>query len=292
MLSVPILSQDRVIGVMNVQTVDVHEYSAAEVEFVLTIAAQAAGIIELSGLRQQLSRQLDLERAAVEQLTVLNAGKSDLLAMLSHDFRGPLAIAKSYVYGLLERLHGDDRDACREIDAELEGLERLTENLMLSLEIESQHALVLDLQEFDLVALADDVCRGFQRVAPTHQLHCDSASDTCRIVADPPKTRSVLVNLVGNAIKYSPDGGTIRTTVHEYPEHVEVIVEDQGIGLAARQVDTIFERYGRGDTALQHGIGGHGLGLFLCKRIVEAHGGSIYARPLAEGSRFIFTLPR
>jgi signal transduction histidine kinase len=291
MLSVPILSQDRVIGVMNVQTVDVHRFSPAEIEFVQTIAAGAAGIIELSGLRQKLGRQLELERAAVEQLTALNAGKSDLLAMLSHDFRGPLAVAKTYVYGLMDRLQGGDRETCCEIDAELEGLERLTDNLMLSLELEAQHAFVLDLEQMDMVELTSEVCRGFKRTTPTHDIVCESSESACWLSADRPKIRSVLVNLVGNAIKYSPRGGRIRTTVRGYADHVEVAVVDQGIGLAARQVESIFERYGRGETALQHGIRGHGLGLFLCKRIVEAHSGTIYARPLERGSHFAFTLP-
>src|SRR5207302_2325737 len=108
MLSVPIVSHDRVIGVMNVQTTDVHEFLPTEVEFVQTLAAQVAGIIELSALRLKLDRQLTLEREAVERLTSLNASKSDLLAMLSHDFRGPLSIAKSYVFGLTARLGGAD----------------------------------------------------------------------------------------------------------------------------------------------------------------------------------------
>jgi signal transduction histidine kinase len=292
MLSVPLLSQDRVIGVMNVQTVDVHDFTEAEIKFVQTIAAQAAGIIELSGLRQKLARQLELEHAAVEQLTALNAGKSDLLAMLSHDFRGPLAIAKSYVHGLMDRLHGDERQACTEIDAELESLERLTDNLMLSLEIEGQQDLALDLEPFDLVELALDVCRGFQRTTLTHSIVCTSEAPECPTLADRSKVRSVLVNLVGNAVKYSPAGGAIRVTVARRPgSHVQVAVEDEGIGLAPRQVETIFERYGRGETAIQHGIRGHGLGLYLCRRIVEAHGGTIEARPLGVGSRFVFSIP-
>ena len=89
MLSVPIVSHDRVIGVMNMQTTDVHEFLPAEMEFVQTLAAQVAGIIELSALRLKLARQLTLEREAVERLTSLNASKSDLLAMLSHDSADP-----------------------------------------------------------------------------------------------------------------------------------------------------------------------------------------------------------
>ena len=292
MLSVPIVSGERVIGVMNVQTVDVHEFGAEEVEFVETIAAQVAGIIELSSLRQRLAAQLALEREAVERLTALNASKSDLLAMLSHDFRGPLGIAKSYVHGLRSRLEGPDLAACSEIDLELEHLERMTDNLMLSLETESQHQLVLDLEPLELVALVCEVCRGLQRTSAAHVITCASDVPACWVQADRSKIRSVLVNLIGNAIKYAPEGGPIRVRITQDPDYAEVAIEDEGIGLDAREAATIFERYGRGDGALQQGIRGHGLGLFICKRIVESHGGTIYARPLARGSRFAFTLPR
>src|SRR5579871_5340249 len=106
MLSVPIISHERVIGVMNVQTTDVHDYSAEETVFVEALAAQVAGILEISALRSRLSGQLATEHQAVERLSALNASKSDLLAMLSHDFRGPLNIARSYVFGLMRRSQG------------------------------------------------------------------------------------------------------------------------------------------------------------------------------------------
>src|SRR5258707_9282275 len=98
MLSVPIISRDRVVGVMNVQTTETHDFSAEEIDFISAIAGQLAGIIELSQLHERAPRQLELENNAVASLTALNASKSDLLPMLSHDFRGPLSIAKSYVH--------------------------------------------------------------------------------------------------------------------------------------------------------------------------------------------------
>src|SRR5205823_5184482 len=104
MLSVPIVSRDRVVGVMNVQTVDVHAFSQEEIDFAAAIAAQLAGIIEMSAMSQRLATQLDLEREAVNRLRALDAGKSNLMSMLSHDFRGPLTIANSYLHGLIEHL--------------------------------------------------------------------------------------------------------------------------------------------------------------------------------------------
>src|SRR5262249_30499029 len=142
-----------------------------------------------------------------------------------------------------------------------------------------------------LVELLREATRGLQRTSPDHSVLLESAADSMVITADRPKIRSVCVNLIGNALKYSPSGGRVWVRLHSFPDRVEVSVEDQGIGLDARDVETIFERYGRGGTALESGIRGHGLGLFICRRIIDSHEGSLYARPLATGSCFTFTLP-
>jgi signal transduction histidine kinase len=292
MLSVPIISHDRVIGVMNVQTTDVHDYTGDETVYVEALAAQVAAILEISALRARLSGQLAAEHEAVERLSALNASKSDLLAMLSHDFRGPLNIARSYVFGLMRRSQGEDLEACLGLEAELDSLERMTDNLMLSLELESQHQLVLDLEDFDLVHLAARTCAAMQRTSTDHSIGFESTVDLLRVLADRSKIRSVIVNLVGNAVKYSPRGGHVWVRVVAQPDSVQLLVQDEGIGLDVREAETIFERYGRGDTALRQGIRGHGLGLFICRRIAESHGGSIYARPVPDGSCFTLVLPR
>src|SRR5439155_3381481 len=132
MLSVPIVSRDHIVGVMNLQTVEEHSFGQEEIDFASAIAAQLAGIIEMSALSHRLAKQLDLEKEAVERLRALDAGKSNLMSMLSHDFRGPLTIANSYLHGLIDRLDGDDRAACEEILAELGTLEHMVDNVMLS----------------------------------------------------------------------------------------------------------------------------------------------------------------
>lgn len=290
MLSVPIVSRDNVVGVMNVQTAEVHEFTTEEIEFVSAIAAQIAGIIELSGLHEKVAKQLQLEKEAVARLEALNNSKSDLLSMLSHDFRQPLSIAKSYVHGLRDRLSGDERGACEEIDTELETLAKMVDNLMLSLEVEAHHTLALDTEEFDLCELVQAQVDRLQRTSAEHEITFEHAGP-CVIVADKTKLAAVIVNLLGNAIKYSPEGGAITVQAEQSDSEVEVSVTDSGIGIDARDTDAIFSRYGRGDRALQRGIDGHGLGLFICKQIIDAHGGSIYARPVDQGSRFAFRVP-
>ncbi|HVA26270.1 MAG TPA: GAF domain-containing sensor histidine kinase, partial [Chloroflexota bacterium] len=290
MLSVPIASREQVVGVMNVQTAYPHVFSSEEVEFLSAIAAQIAGIVELSGLHERLARQLELEREAVQRLQALNASKSDLLSMLSHDFRGPIAIAKSYVHGLRRRLTGEEAGACEEIDAELDMLAKMVDNLMLSLEFEAQGAFALDLQDFDLVAHTAEQIKRLRATSPRHQFEL-IAPPWCMVRADETKLQAVVVNLLGNAVKYWPDGGTIVVRIEQGRGEVELSVTDQGIGIDGRDSESLFERYGRGDRALRAGISGHGLGLYICRKVIEAHGGRIYARPAERGSRFGFTLP-
>src|SRR5258707_7923420 len=137
MLSVPILSRDHVVGVMNVQTVDRHDFGPEEVDFLSAVAAQIAGIVELSTLNARLSRDLGVEHEAVRRLEAVNAGKQDLLAMLSHDFRNPLAVARGYLHGLSQRLNGADRDASDEVGRELPCLGRMVDGLLIALRAET-----------------------------------------------------------------------------------------------------------------------------------------------------------
>jgi len=289
MLSVPILVEDRVVGVMNVQTVEVHEFSPEEIDFVSAIAGQLGGIIELSQLKEQLAGQLELERQAVSTLSALNRAKSDLISMLSHDFRSPLSVAKAYLYGLMDGV-GDPQVAYREIDVELQTLEKMVDNLLASLQLEAQHSLTLNLERFSLSELLAAQARRIGHASPEHHVHV-VAEEQLEIRADRAKVEAVLVNLLSNAIKYSPAGGAIELRLARHGNEVEVSVTDAGIGLDEREIESLFERYGRGGNALSQGIAGHGLGLFICKSMVEAHGGRIYARALPSGSRFAFTLP-
>src|SRR5581483_10969541 len=138
---------------------------------------------------------------------------------------------------------------------------------------------------------ARDQARRIQHASGNHMFSV-SAPANVQVCADRVKVEAVLVNLFGNAVKYSPAGGRIDVELQTLDEEVELSVSDRGIGLEERDLENLFEQYGRGDNAVHQGIAGHGLGLFICRRIVEAHGGHIYARSTpGGGSRFAFTLP-
>jgi signal transduction histidine kinase len=122
------------------------------------------------------------------------------------------------------------------------------------------------------------------------ELRCED--DLPAVYADYDRTRTVLENLVSNAIKYSPEGGTIRVAARAEGQHLLVSVSDQGIGIAAEDQARIFERFYRVDNRLRRETQGVGLGLFLSRAIVEAQGGRIWvdSQP-ARGTRFSLTLP-
>jgi signal transduction histidine kinase len=234
---------------------------------------------------------LELERAAVERLESLDATKSNLMSMLSHDFRGPLTIAHSYLHGLINRLGPEDRAACEEVVEELQNLERMVDNVMLSLEVDAQTNLTLGLEEFELCEVIATQVHRMQNTSDSHRLCVRADLPRLPITADRVKVQSVMLNLIGNAIKYSPEGGEIEVRVGETDGQAEVSVTDHGIGLTERDAAMIFDKLGRSEAALERGISGHGLGLFICRQIVHAHGGQIYARPTGAGARFTFTLP-
>jgi two-component system phosphate regulon sensor histidine kinase PhoR len=146
--------------------------------------------------------------------------------------------------------------------------------------------------QFDLGEQIARVAGLFQTGASKHRLLVDSPADGLPIVADRDLIEQVLTNLIGNAVKYSVEGGEIRIGGRVVDGGVEVSVHDHGIGIPESQKHRVFEKYYRGDTAVTRRISGTGLGLYISKSIVEAHGGRIWVESEPGlGSTFAFSLP-
>ena len=128
-------------------------------------------------------------------------------------------------------------------------------------------------------------------LALNYNLHYSEPRDTVLVDADPVRIGTILRNLLDNAIKYSPDGGTIECRLEVEPGFAVVTVADEGVGLAEEDISTLFRRFSRGNSGAI--AGGVGLGLYICRTLAELHGGTIEARrrPVA-GSEFIVRLPR
>lgn len=219
------------------------------------------------------------------------------ISVVGHELKTPVAIIKGYA-GTLQR---DDVDWPREmlneylttIEEEADSLTDLIDNLLEASRLQSG-TFVLDIHnDISISSLARNVGRKFQQQTEKHKIVVDFADRFPEITADERRLTQVFNNLVSNAIKYSPDGGTITIRGREMDQHVVVSVIDSGIGIPQHQRHRIFQQFSRLDNALSRRTEGTGLGLFLTKAIVEAHNGQIWFEnnPDGEGTIFSFSLP-
>ncbi len=226
--------------------------------------------------------------------------KSDFVSTVSHELRTPLTSIKGFVRTLLDDPEEAyfDRTMRMEfygiIDSECDRLVRLINDLLSVSRIERGLPLTMNYCTTDAGALVEK-CVAFQRsYTERHALRVRLPEEALpHITADKDKLDQVLTNLISNAIKYSPDGGTITLSVVDEGEQLRFAVTDQGIGIAPEHMHKLFQRFSRihgGDTQR---VGGTGLGLFLTKNLVEAHGGAIWVESTPGiGSTFLFTIPK
>jgi signal transduction histidine kinase len=222
--------------------------------------------------------------------------RSALISTVSHELRSPLTAISGYTATLL---HGGpwDQETEREFleivaDA-AEKLSRLVDSLLDAAKLEAG-VLSLEREPVRVERIAERMIAQRRPLAPHHTLEVETDGGLPLADADPLRVEQVLTNLVENAIKYSPDGGRIAVRLtHDQSEGALVVrVEDQGVGISPEQAERLFERFYRVDGALARKTKGVGLGLFICKSLVAAHGGRIWVDSTpGAGSRFSFTLP-
>ena len=224
--------------------------------------------------------------------------KDEFIAIAAHELRTPLAILKGYAHTLLQQQHGRDlelaewqQEALDNIDLATRQLVQLTEELLDVTRLQAGR-LELHPEATDLVALARRVVKRLQRTTQQHQLSLRSSQEHLVVTLDPGRMEQVLTNLVGNAIKYSPQGGPIEVAVWAEPQIAEVVLStrDEGIGIPAQQQAGIFGRFFRAANARM--LPGTGLGLYICRSLVELHGGRLWFASVEErGSTFFLALP-
>jgi PAS domain S-box-containing protein len=221
--------------------------------------------------------------------------QSTFVSVISHELKTPVALIKGYV-GTLRRedVRWDSKtvkDSLAVIEDEADHLAELIDNLLDASRLEAG-ALAVNASDLSLPRLADRVGERYRTQTNKHKIVADFPADFPIVLADEQRISQVLLNLISNAVKYSPKGGEVRITGQVRPEHVVVCVEDQGPGIPPGDVPHVFDRFYRaGETA--RSTKGAGLGLYLTRAIIEAHGGSIWVDPkYKEGARICFSLPR
>ncbi len=231
----------------------------------------------------------------VSRLREMEDLRSQFMSTVSHELRTPLTSIKGCVSTLLHpraRFDNEDtRSMLSIINQEADRLNRLINDLLEASRLESSRLMVQP-QKLKLQPLVEKIVDHQRQLTPRHQFVVDgdlSAEAWC----DPVQMEYVFTQLLGNAVKYSPQGGTVRVAMQPQEQALEVAVEDQGVGVPADQRESIFQPFHRvdqGDTRVFYGAG---LGLFIVRRIVEAHGGKIWVdSQVGGGSRFAFTVPR
>jgi signal transduction histidine kinase/CHASE3 domain sensor protein len=219
--------------------------------------------------------------------------KSALISTVSHELRTPLTL----IHGFAELLVLRDMPVERQRSSAVEILDasrrlaRLIDDLLSVSRMESGR-LVLDPRPLDLGTVVERILSPFRAMAATHTLRAKLPGSLPVVWGDPDKVEQILTNLVGNAIKYSPGGGEVLVTVEHDGDSVQVSVRDQGIGMSPRDMGQLFEKFYRVDRDEVRRAGGTGLGLYITKRLVEMHGGRLWAESWpGVGSVFSFTLP-
>jgi PAS domain S-box-containing protein len=220
--------------------------------------------------------------------------KSTFVSIISHELKTPIALIKGYVGTLRREDASWDSDVVQDslqvIEEEADHLTELIENMLDASRLQAG-SFAIKPSDVNLAELCQRIAERFQTQTSRHQIVVDVPADTPIILADERRLEQVISNLISNAIKYS-EGQQIRISAQTRPEQVIVCVSDQGPGIAAEDIPHIFDRFYRApDMAKQ--TKGAGLGLYLAKAVVEAHGGRIWVDPQPDtGARICFSLPR
>ncbi len=222
--------------------------------------------------------------------------RKDFVANVSHELRTPVASLRAVV-GALQSGAIDDPEAAERflgsLDSEVERLSRLLEDLLNLSELESGKT-VLRRTLVCLRELAEEAVRDLQSIADSNGLTVSvGIPKELSVQVDRAQIKQVMTNLLDNAIKYTPEGGSIEVYGRDANNFVTVSVRDTGVGIPLEDLDRIFERFYRVDKARSRKMGGTGLGLAIVQDIVEAHGGRVMVDSEAgQGSTFTIVLPK
>jgi len=221
--------------------------------------------------------------------------KATFISVVSHELKTPVSIIKGYASTLsrpdIEWKRDLVMDGLRIIEEESDRLSELIENLLDTTRLQAGR-LTLSIREVQLDELAQRIAAKMTLQSDKHQITTTFPFDFPIIQGDEERLNQVLTNLVNNAIKYSPKGGQIRIGGQALENRVQIWVSDQGIGITPDQQEFVFDRFYRIDNALSRKTQGAGLGLYIVKSIIDAHGGNIWIDSESEqGTKFTFTLP-
>ena len=241
-----------------------------------------------------------------EALEQVEIQRVELIGNVAHELRTPLTGLEGYLEGLLDGIFPPQAETFGQMHIEVRRLSRLVNDLQALSRIEAGE-IPLNLAKIDLMGVIERVISQLAPQAQAQELtltspHASMGHHACMgqtpqepllVMGDSDRTAQLLLNLVGNAIRYTPEGGQITVYAHKHNEFAEVAVQDNGIGIPADALPYLFERFYRVDRSRARRSGGSGIGLTIARQLAWAMGGDLSAESdgLGQGSIFRFTLP-
>ncbi|MGE5217374.1 MAG: ATP-binding protein, partial [Chloroflexota bacterium] len=290
-LGVPLLTKGETLGVLIFLTRTAHEFTDDEVQFLSAVAGQTAVAIHNSQLYEKIQKQArELEQA--------NRLQADFTAMIAHDLRSPL----SNIMGIAEMMHhGLFGAASEEQKKWLDRMRNNAKNLVdlisdfLDISKIESGRIELHCDPVNVFELASAIVANFRPVAASKMiaLTCSGDPSLPSTEADARRVDQVITNLITNALKFTNEGGRIQVRVLPgQSDEIKIEVQDNGIGIPRAELSNLFQKYRQADNSRALADKGTGLGLVICKMIVEAHGGRIWVESEeGRGTTFTFTLP-
>ncbi|NYG06224.1 signal transduction histidine kinase/DNA-binding response OmpR family regulator [Phycicoccus badiiscoriae] len=290
LVAIPMARPDRIVGVLVVRRTTTGAFTDETCDMLSAFASQSAVAL----INARLYRELERQRA---ELAVTSQHKSEFLASMSHELRTPLNAVIGFSEVLLERMFGDlnerQEDYLQDIlSAGRHLLDLLNDVLDLS-KVEAGH-MELEKSTFPIADSVNQVLSLLRERAGRQgvTLVTDLTAGPSMVTADPLRFKQVLLNLVGNGVKFTPAGGTVTVAARRDGDELTVTVADTGIGIAQGDQERIFDSFQQGARSASM-TEGTGLGLTLTRRIVELHGGRVWlTSEVGVGSTFGFTLPQ
>lgn len=242
---------------------------------------------ELEGLAVRFNQMAD-------KLDQTEAMRRQLIGDVAHELRTPLTVIKGTMEGLMDGVLPAENQTYQQIHQEVDRLQRLVADLQELSRVESG-AVPLNLQPIPVERLVKTVTDRLGRLFTDKGVRLSTAlpEHLPAVLGDEDRLIQVLVNIVGNALKYTPEGGQVEITARQQAGSVLLTVKDTGVGIAAEHLPHVFTRFYRVDKSRARASGGSGIGLTIARSIVEAHGGKIWVESAGsgKGSTFTFTLP-
>ncbi len=261
-------------------------------------AAVAAGDytvrVHASGYGAELDSLADAFEHMARSIARTEHTRAEVLRDLSHELRTPLSTVRGYHEAIADGVLPSDRATFERIDAEISRIERLVDDVGRVASAE-ERGLDLHVRAVAVGDLLRDAVRAAALAFEEKGVRLDvDLDESARSVdVDPDRIQEVLANVLENALRHTPTGGSVRLSARSVSDGVAITIRDTGDGMAAGHLPRVFERFYRVDDGRSRGAGGSGIGLAIARALTEAHGGRIRAESagIGEGSSFVVTLP-